>query len=89
MRRRDVLALGLVTLLAAALGAAPAFAQGKYPEQAIKLIVPRSAGGVVDVVARYWGEQVKPQLGQVVIENIGGGGGTIAATAVARAKPDG
>ena len=89
MRRRDVLALGLSSIPATALGALPAFAQGKYPEQAIKLIVPRSAGGVVDVVARYWGEQVKPQLGQVVIENIGGGGGTIAATAVVRANPDG
>jgi len=89
MRRRDVLALGLSSLPAAAFAAASASAQGKFPEQSIKLIVPRSAGGVVDVIARYWGEQVKQQFGAIVIENIGGGGGTIAATAVARAKPDG
>jgi tripartite-type tricarboxylate transporter receptor subunit TctC len=40
-------------------------------------------------VARIWGEQVKGELGSVLIENIGGGGGTIAAAAVTRAKPDG
>jgi tripartite-type tricarboxylate transporter receptor subunit TctC len=89
MRRRDVLALGLSALPAAAFAAASVSAQGKFPEQSIKLIVPRSAGGVVDVIARYWGEQVKQLFGAIVIENIGGGGGTIAATAVARARPDG
>jgi len=89
MHRRDVLAFGLSSLSAAAFAARPAAAQAKFPEQSIKLVVPRSAGGVVDVVARYWGEQVKQQLGAIIIENIGGGGGTIAATAVVRAKPDG
>jgi len=67
----------------------PASAQSKFPDQPIKMVVPRSAGGVVDVVARIWAEQVKGELGNVLIENIGGGGGTIAAAAVARAKPDG
>ena len=51
MRRRDVLALGLSSLSVAALRSLPASAQGKYPDQPIRLIVPRSAGGVVDVVA--------------------------------------
>ena len=41
------------------------------------------------MVARLWAEQVKPQLGNVIIENQGGGGGIIAAQAVARARPDG
>jgi tripartite-type tricarboxylate transporter receptor subunit TctC len=67
----------------------PAAAQGRYPDHPIRLVVPRSAGGVVDVVARLWGDQVKPQLGTVIIENQGGGGGTIAASAVVRARPDG
>ncbi len=89
MRRRDVLGRGVALLSIAALGSLPASAQGRYPDQPIRLIVPRAAGGVVDVVARLWAEQVKPQLGNVVIENQGGGGGTIAAAAVARAKPDG
>src|SRR5437764_692686 len=89
MRRRDVLTWGLSSASLAGLRPLPAFAQGKYPEQPIRLIVPRSAGGVVDVVARLWADQVKSLLGTVVIENQGGGGGTIAAGTVARARPDG
>src|SRR3981189_1567441 len=89
MRRREFLALSLSSVSAAAIEGPFAAAQSKYPEGPIKLIVPRSAGGVVDVVARFWAEQVKTQLGNVVIENQGGGGGIIAAHAVARAKPDG
>jgi tripartite-type tricarboxylate transporter receptor subunit TctC len=89
MRRRDVLSVGLSWASIAALGPSPASAQGKYPEQPIRLIVPRAAGGVVDVVARLWADQVKSLLGTVVIEDQGGGGGTIAAATVARARPDG
>src|SRR3954453_22774649 len=86
MRRRDVLALGLSSLSMATLD--PRFAAA-FPDQPIRLIVPRAPGGVVDVVARMWAEQVKPHLGNVVIENQGGGAGIIAGQAVARAKPDG
>src|SRR5438874_7138787 len=88
MQRRDVLKFALSSTVTA-LGARLAAGQGRYPEQPIRFVVPRSAGGVVDVVARLWAEQVKPQLGNVVIENQGGGGGLIAANAVAHAKPDG
>ena len=89
MRRRDVLALGLSSLSSALVDAPFASAQGKFPEGPIRLVVPRAAGGVVDVVARLWAEQVKPAFGNVVIENQGGGGGIIAAQTVARSKPDG
>src|SRR5438067_12906584 len=89
MHRRDLLALALASASGAALRPHCALAQARYPEGPIRLVVPRSSGGVVDVVARLWAEQVKLQLGNVVIENQGGGGGIIAATAVARAKPDG
>jgi len=89
MRRRDVLAAGMATVSLVLTRSLPASAQSRFPEQTIKMVVPRSAGGVVDVVARIWAEQVKGDLGNVLIENLGGGGGTIAATAVARAKPDG
>ena len=89
MHRRDVLAFGLASASIAALRSLPASAQATYPEHPIRLVVPRAAGGVVDVVARLWAERAKPQLGGIVIENQGGGGGTIAATAVARAASDG
>ena len=89
MRRRDFVRLGLSSFSMATLGVSFAQAQTRFPDGPIKLVVPRSAGGVVDVIGRLWAEQVKPQLGNVVIENQGGGGGIIAAQAVARAKPDG
>jgi tripartite-type tricarboxylate transporter receptor subunit TctC len=52
MRRRDVLAFGMASLSSGALRSLPALAQGTYPEHPIRLVVPRSAGGVVDVVGR-------------------------------------
>src|SRR4051812_46598777 len=87
MNRRQVLAFGL-TLCPSAIASFAASGQSKYPEQPVRLIVPRAVGGVVDVVARLWAEQVKSQFGSVLVENQGGGGGTIAAVAVARARPD-
>ena len=88
MNRRDYIkALG--AMMAAALPSRLAFAQAKYPDRPIRLIVPYAPGGVVDVVARHWAERVKSGLGTVVIENQGGGGGTLGASTVARAQPDG
>jgi tripartite-type tricarboxylate transporter receptor subunit TctC len=91
MRRRDVLVAGLAatTSLCASLYAPRSQAQAGYPRQPIRLVVPRSAGGVVDVVARLWAEAAKQRLGNIVVENQGGGGGLIGATTVAQAKPDG
>ncbi|MDB5601983.1 MAG: hypothetical protein JWN71_4027 [Xanthobacteraceae bacterium] len=86
--RRQALGLAL-TSLAAAFAPFPAFGQGKYPDRPIRLIVPRSAGGPLDVVGRQWADRVRPLLGTVVIENVGGGGGTIGTAITARAKPDG
>ncbi|MBV9969994.1 MAG: tripartite tricarboxylate transporter substrate binding protein, partial [Xanthobacteraceae bacterium] len=86
MRRRDVLTTGLAA--AASVYSPRARAQAAYPSQPIRLVVPRSAGGVVDVVARLWAEQAKQQLGSSVVENQGGGG-LIGAAAVAQARPDG
>ncbi len=86
-RRESMKALG--AMLAAALPSAAAFAQTKYPDRPIRLIVPYAPGGVVDVVARHWAERMKAGLGTIVIENQGGGGGTLGASTVARAQPDG
>jgi tripartite-type tricarboxylate transporter receptor subunit TctC len=88
MNRRDLLALGVVALLASALPR-DALAQSKYPDRPIRLIVPFAPGGLYDSTARPFAESVKPYLGLVVVENMGGGGGSLGAAAVARAHPDG
>jgi tripartite-type tricarboxylate transporter receptor subunit TctC len=88
MRRRDLLKLALGSLAGATL-AAPADAQGPWPDRPIRLIVPRSAGGVLDIVARQWAEWVKGPLGSIVVENQGGGGGIIGTAMAARSAPDG
>lgn len=72
-------------VLAIALPAAAA-----WPEKPIRLIVPFSAGGTVDVVARSVGAELGKQLGTaVVVENVPGAGGTIATQKVASAAADG
>jgi tripartite-type tricarboxylate transporter receptor subunit TctC len=88
MNRRNVLKLGL-TASATALAAPQAFAQAVFPNRPIKLVVPFSAGGVNDIVGRQWAERVKPLLGAVFIENLGGAGGTLGVMEVQRADPDG
>lgn len=68
----------------------PARADSKWPTQPIKLVVPFTPGGSTDLLARVIGQKIEPTLGKpVVIENRPGAGGAPAATAVARAEPDG
>jgi tripartite-type tricarboxylate transporter receptor subunit TctC len=75
---------------AAALPALPRIARAQvYPSRPIRLVVPFPPGGAFDTLARPWVEQIKPLLGTMIIENIGGGGSSLGATAVARARPDG
>jgi tripartite-type tricarboxylate transporter receptor subunit TctC len=82
------LLIGTLALTAAA--PAPASAQGVFPSKSISLIVPAAAGGPTDTVARLVAESMSRTLGQtVVIENLGGAGGTIAMARVAKAAPDG
>jgi tripartite-type tricarboxylate transporter receptor subunit TctC len=86
MQRRHFAAAGLG--LAASL-ALPARAQG-YPERPIKVYQGFAAGGNADTIARVLGAEMGKGLGQpFVVEAQTGAGGTIAATTVARAKPDG
>jgi tripartite-type tricarboxylate transporter receptor subunit TctC len=62
----------------------------EYPSKVITLVVPFSAGGPTDTVARLIGQPMSKVLGQtIIVENVGGAGGTIAAGRVARAAPDG
>ena len=79
----------LVTLIAmgAALAAGSALA---FPDKAVTIVVPFSAGGPTDKVARDLAVALGAQLKQtVVVENVGGAGGTLGATKVAKAAPDG
>jgi tripartite-type tricarboxylate transporter receptor subunit TctC len=57
--------------------------------QPIRLIVPYSAGGPLDVTARLLAERVRDTLGTVIVDNRPGAGGNIGANAVAKAAPDG
>jgi tripartite-type tricarboxylate transporter receptor subunit TctC len=81
--RRRMLGGGLAALLAP-LWACAALAQ-RYPDRPIRLVVPFPPGGGFDAVGRPWAEKIKPLLGTMVIENIGGGGSSLGAAAVARA----
>jgi tripartite-type tricarboxylate transporter receptor subunit TctC len=74
---------------AAALGAAPAFAQD-YPTKPVRIVVTFPPGGSSDVTARALSVPLQKHLGQpVVVDNKPGAGGTIAATEIFRAAPDG
>jgi tripartite-type tricarboxylate transporter receptor subunit TctC len=67
-----------------------AHAQSQYPSRAIRIIVPYTPGGTVDILARTLGPSLYQALGQpVVIENRPGAGGNLGTEAVAKAAPDG
>ena len=76
----------IATLLLTMAGAALA----DYPDKPVTIVVPFAAGGPTDKVARDLGDVLRRQLNQtVVIENVGGAGGTLGAAKVAKAAPDG
>jgi len=79
----------LALALALAAGAGSAAAQG-YPNKPITIVVPAGAGGPTDTVARLVGESMSRTLGQqIIVENVGGAGGTIGVARVAKAPADG
>lgn len=85
--RRQIILTGL---MAAALGAAPAAMAQDYPSKTITIVVPFSAGGGVDTVARLLAEKLRVTLKQnVIVDNKAGGSGMIGALAVVKASPDG
>ncbi|HEX6004748.1 MAG TPA: tripartite tricarboxylate transporter substrate binding protein [Burkholderiales bacterium] len=80
--------IGVLTLLCA--GLAPSLYAASYPERPIRLIVPFSPGGTSDLVARVVGNKLGDELGQtVIVDNRGGGGSTLGTGIAARATPDG
>lgn len=87
--RRRAVAATLLAATAALLPALPATAQD-YPTKPITLVVGYPPGGSTDLTGRLVGAELSTRLGQpVVIENLGGAGGTIGAQKVAAAAPDG
>ncbi len=88
MKRRILLA----TAAAAGLAVAPlsAMAQAAYPTKPITVIVPFAAGGPTDALARVLTARMGEALGQtMIVENVGGAGGTIGVNKAAKATPDG
>ncbi len=81
-------------LAAFAVSCAPAMAQGsaaaKYPDKALRLVVPFPPGGGNDILARTLGQRLAEVVSQqVVVDNRGGAGGALGATIAAQANPDG
>jgi len=80
----------LVLAIAVLAAAATAVAEESYPSRPITLVVPYPAGGVTDTLARLLAERMKQSLAQtIVIENVGGAGGSIGVGRIARGTPDG
>ena len=82
---RDLTTSALFVLV---MSGAPAAAQ--YPDKPITVVVPFAAGGPTDVVTRLLGDHMSRTLRQtIIVENVGGAGGTIGMTRAAQANPDG
>jgi tripartite-type tricarboxylate transporter receptor subunit TctC len=83
---RQLLAVATTLIL----GSGAASAADDYPASTVTVVVPFSAGGPTDTVTRLVAESMTKTLGQqVIVENVGGAGGTLGAARVAKAEPDG
>ena len=87
--RRLLLVAAAATLLLVTIGCPVAHAE-EYPSRAIKLVLPQPPGGVIDLISRTLGERLSEQMKQpVIVENVPGANGGLAAGQVARSMPDG
>jgi tripartite-type tricarboxylate transporter receptor subunit TctC len=88
MNIRSIAATAMAVL--AALAHAAALAQANWPSKPVHLIVAAAPGGGTDVVGRLIAQRLTEHFGQpFVVDNRGGGGGSVAAEAVAKSSPDG
>ena len=82
--------LTMAAFVAAVLLAAAGMAGAQYPERPVTWVVPFAAGGATDTLARQFAERMsRGARNPIVVENVAGAGGTVGATRVAKAKPDG
>jgi tripartite-type tricarboxylate transporter receptor subunit TctC len=88
MRRFRTVALSIAALV---LGASAAWPQAaSYPNRPVRVLIPYAPGGLTDVIARHYADQLRKSLGQnFIVENKPGASGIIAIEEMARAKPDG
>jgi tripartite-type tricarboxylate transporter receptor subunit TctC len=90
MKNLIVTAFAMWMSAALPVAAQPAAGTGNYPNKSIRLVVPSAPGGGTDIIARWIGQGLTDAWGQtVVVDNRGGGGGTVGVTIVAKAAPDG
>jgi len=87
-RRQFLAAVGVGLATAQSAISRPVRAQS-YPSRPIRLVVPFPPGGAFDTLGRPLADKLKSLLGTIVIENIGGSGSSLGASAVAHASPDG
>ncbi|MET0630512.1 MAG: tripartite tricarboxylate transporter substrate-binding protein, partial [Xanthobacteraceae bacterium] len=82
--------LRIVTAIAALIAAAGPVVAQDYPNRPVTVIVPWAAGGPVDTVARIMTARISEILGQqLIVENVGGAGGSTGAARASKAAPDG
>jgi tripartite-type tricarboxylate transporter receptor subunit TctC len=87
--RRDILKAA-TTAAGTAMFAPAVWAQTQFPSRTVRVVVPFPAGATTDMLARLITHRMSETMGQnFVVENIGGGGGSIGADQVAKATPDG
>ena len=90
MYGRRIVVAALTALLGVLAAPAPGLAQTDFPSRVVKMIVPYPPGGGTDLLARVLADELGRKWRQsVIVENVGGAGGNIGATEVARANPDG
>jgi tripartite-type tricarboxylate transporter receptor subunit TctC len=87
--RREILK-GAAAAGGAAVFAPAVLAQSQFPSRTVRVVVPFPAGATTDMLARLISQRLSETMGQTfVVENVGGGGGSIGADQVAKAAPDG